>query len=503
MKETFEFLLFVGFTLMLFLLRLDARRFGVAEYDDEQRSGGWRGWLRRLTWYALGIALVLVIYALYPQPISVLHLDLGPDREQALLLGLLYGIVGTLVAFTFAWLRYGRFRLPAARFYPGALINALGTAFIDEALFRGIILGMLLHWGWPTAVAIAAETIIYALATRLGAPGRGGGGLLVALGIGAVSGILVVDTLGIGAAILGHAITRFSTFLATGHTGHARPPGWEVEEVAGWALPPEGWGYVGDEPPSPQDVPQPGAASRAYAGPYPYDQTTPQVATIEPTGQAARRPMVAPGLTAVPGGPPAGSAQSRSSTPSGTSAAAYASQPYAQPPQAAQPYATQAITPQPSLPPRGWVPASSAPPGPPYPGQPYPGQPYQYPAAVQGQPLGGASASGAVPRGALPNAAAAPPYPAAGPQPYPSSVTQPYPGAAPQPHAGAAAQPYLGPAQQPYPGAAPQPSPGAAPQPYPGGGVYPGAPPNPGATPQPNPGTRRVDPAAPPEARPT
>ena len=56
MRELLEFWLFIAFIGMLLLLRFDAFRFGVAEYDDEDRHGGWRGWLRRLSFYALGIA---------------------------------------------------------------------------------------------------------------------------------------------------------------------------------------------------------------------------------------------------------------------------------------------------------------------------------------------------------------------------------------------------------------------------------------------------------------
>jgi hypothetical protein len=190
------------------------------------------------------LALVFLVYVLFPNPVSLLHLDLGTDRARALLLGVLYGIAGTAVAFLIAWLRYGRLRLPAGRLYPGALINSVLTAFIDEALFRGIVMGGILIWGAPPAVAIAGETILYALVTRSGAPGRSRMLLLVTLAIGVVSGILVLSTLGIGAAVLGHAITRFALFLATGHAGQVRPVGWEPEELAVWTVPPQGWGYV-------------------------------------------------------------------------------------------------------------------------------------------------------------------------------------------------------------------------------------------------------------------
>jgi hypothetical protein len=181
-----------------------------------------------------------------------------------MLYGLLYGLAGTIVAFGFAWWRYRRFRLPGARAYPGAVINAVGTAFIDEALFRGIILGLLLHWGWPPALAIAFETILYGLATRLGAPGRSRAMLLIFLGVGAVGGWLVVETLGIGAAVIGHAILRFAIFLATGHAGSVRPPGWEPEELASWALPPQGWDIVSDPEGEPAGPPLAGGVPAGY-----------------------------------------------------------------------------------------------------------------------------------------------------------------------------------------------------------------------------------------------
>ena len=84
------------FVFLLLLLRLDAFRFGTAEYDDETASGGWRAWLRRLTWYALGDrASCCSSIACIRSPISQLHLDLGGDRQQALILGLAFGAAGT------------------------------------------------------------------------------------------------------------------------------------------------------------------------------------------------------------------------------------------------------------------------------------------------------------------------------------------------------------------------------------------------------------------------
>ena len=254
MEEEIRFLLFVAFTGLLLLLRLDAARFGAAEYDDESAPGGLSAWLRRLAWYVLGAGLVYAIYNIYRFPVSQLHLHLGADRQVAVAYGLLSGLAGTLVAFLFAWWRYRRFRLPPARQYPGAAINAVGTSFIDEALFRGVLLGLLLSFAWPVELAIAFQAIVYGLATRLGAPGRSVAMLVLSLGLAVVAGYLTFLTGGIGAAVVGHAITRFAIFLATGHAGQVRSRGEEPEEELGVSLPPDGWEVVAD-PNAPTDVP--------------------------------------------------------------------------------------------------------------------------------------------------------------------------------------------------------------------------------------------------------
>lgn len=273
MKESVEFLIVLGLAGLLFLLRLDAQRFGVAEYDDSDRHGGWGGLLRRITWYGLGLGLVLLVYSLYPQPVTVLHLQMGADRQQALTFGLAAGVGGIVLAFLFAWFRYGGFRLPPPGAYPGALLNSLGTAVVDEAAFRGILLGLLLHQGMSVGLAIAIQALLYGLATRLWSRGRSKGMLFIDLVIAVVGGWLVVETGGIGAAIVAHAITRFSVFLATGHTDQARPVGWEPEDVAGRALPPRGWDRVGDgTSPQPWVAPPSGPPGfgPSYAGQPPF-----------------------------------------------------------------------------------------------------------------------------------------------------------------------------------------------------------------------------------------
>ncbi len=250
MREVVEGLIVLGLLGLLVLLRLDAPRFGVAEYDDSSRERGWRAWVRRLTWFVLGIALVLTVYWLYPQPISVLHLDIGgtaaaADRGRAMLYGLLIGGVGIVAAGVYAWGRYGGIRLPAPRAYPGAFVNSIGTAIVDEATFRGILLGLLLHLGLGPWVAIAVAAVVYGVATRLTARGRSKGMLFIDVALAVVAGWAVIETGGIGAAILGHAITRFAIFLLTGHTDQSRPFGTEPESVAERALPPKGWDLAG------------------------------------------------------------------------------------------------------------------------------------------------------------------------------------------------------------------------------------------------------------------
>jgi hypothetical protein len=89
------------------------------------------------------------------------------------------------------------------------------------------------------------QTIIYALTTRLGAPGRDRYLLGLTLAIGILGGWLTLVTGGIAAAFLGHAVTRFAVFLCTGHIGQTMPRGREVEEIEKRRRPPDGWRVIG------------------------------------------------------------------------------------------------------------------------------------------------------------------------------------------------------------------------------------------------------------------
>ena len=63
--------------------------------------------------------------------------------------------------------------------------------------------------------------------------------------IGLAGGWLTAITGGIGAAFLGHSITRVAIFLATGHAGIPKARGTEDEEVERRQRTPEGWRVLG------------------------------------------------------------------------------------------------------------------------------------------------------------------------------------------------------------------------------------------------------------------
>ena len=245
-------LIVIGLTMLLVLLRLDAERFGTAEYFESTRDGERPRIRRRLAWYGLGAALVVAIFAIHPAPESELFLSSG-DRLGAVLGGLIFAAIGIAQAIAFATVRYQRIRFPDTRSYPGALLNSTVTAFIDEATFRGAIFGTLLTLGLEANLANVMQALLYALTTRLGAPGRDRYLLVLTLAIGIIGGWLTAVTGGIAAAFLGHAAARFAVFLCTGHTGQTLPKGREIEEIDRRRRPPEGWRVIGSRESAPRD----------------------------------------------------------------------------------------------------------------------------------------------------------------------------------------------------------------------------------------------------------
>jgi Type II CAAX prenyl endopeptidase Rce1-like len=235
----------LGLTLLLVMLRVEAWRFGAAEYD-EPVDGQRPSVLRRLAWYIVGIAGVLALLVVHPTSEASLHLRVGDP--SGILIALLLGGLGVGQAVGLAWYHYRRLRFPDVGSYPGALANEILTAFIDEAVFRGALLGYFL---WATAgnpdsvtIAIVGQAVMYVLATRLGAPGRDRYMFVLAAVIGLAGGWATVVTGGIGAAFLGHAVTRVAVFLTTGHAGQPPARGTEIEDVERRRRTPEGWRSV-------------------------------------------------------------------------------------------------------------------------------------------------------------------------------------------------------------------------------------------------------------------
>jgi len=245
-------LIAIGLTLLMAMLRLDAETFGTAEYYEATRDGERPHVRRRLAWYGMGVAAAIGLLYIHPSPQGDLHLGSG-DRLGAVILGLMYGLIGVWQALGFAWVRYHRIRFPDTWSYPGALLNSVATALIDEVTFRGAMLGLMVVGGIEPMLAIVIQTLVYTLTTRLGAPKRDRYLLVLTLGIGLVGGWLTLLTGGIAAAFLGHAITRFAVFLCTGHIGQTKPRGREVEEIEKRHRPPDGWRVIGGRDSAPRD----------------------------------------------------------------------------------------------------------------------------------------------------------------------------------------------------------------------------------------------------------
>ena len=249
MEGDLRILVGLGITLLLVMLRLEAERFGTAEYDEPVR-GRRPGILRQLAWYILGVAGVVLLLFVHPNAQHDLFLQVG-DRS-GIIIALIIGGLGIGQAVGMAYLHYHRLRFPDVASYPGAVANEVVTAFIDEAVFRGAVLGYF-FWalastnappGQAASLAILGQTVVYVLATRLGAPGRDKYMLVLALFVGLVCGWATLLTGGIGAAFLGHAITRVAGFLTTGHAGQPPARGTEVEDIERRRRMPEGWNAV-------------------------------------------------------------------------------------------------------------------------------------------------------------------------------------------------------------------------------------------------------------------
>jgi membrane protease YdiL (CAAX protease family) len=283
MEEQLRVLVTLGLVLILVLLRFDSRRFGVGEYDVPDEYGDSPPLLVRLAWYAAGIVLVVAVYTIYPGDRDALGL-LPPDRIGTLLLGIGAGVLGIAQAVAIAYLRFGRLHPPRPREVPDGIVNALGTALVDEAAFRGIVLGFLLVVGVDPLVAVLIQALVYVLATRVGRSGGDWYLVLLDLAIALVGGWLTVLTGGIAAAVLAHAVTRFAVFLATGSADAAGPADGYLEDEG-----PVDWEFGDDA------IPEEVGVEPAVGGPSPWARGRGQgeVGPVAASG-AAPGPAAAP-----------------------------------------------------------------------------------------------------------------------------------------------------------------------------------------------------------------
>ena len=236
--ETIRVLVACGFFMLLLMLRLEAERFGAAEFSGPGKR--YAGFWTRLSWYLMAALLLVALYTVHPAPHDVLLMLVGHSTE-AVEFGIALAAVGIAQAAAFAWFRYGFLRLPPISAYPGAALNTLGTAIIDEVTFRGALLGTLVAIGTPDGGAILLATLAYVLSTRMAAPGRHPYMALLSLGMGLAFGWATLATGGVGAAIIGHVATSFAVFVCTGHAGQVPKTGQEPEDVAARDRLPEGW----------------------------------------------------------------------------------------------------------------------------------------------------------------------------------------------------------------------------------------------------------------------
>jgi hypothetical protein len=98
----------------------------------------------------------------------------------------------------------------------------------------------------PDWLAVGAMAVIYAATVRASAGGRGLLALATALAIGLAGGVLVLMTAGIAAALMGHAIARFASFMTMGYPTSPEPipvlppnaRGGATGDTRAWLIPP-------------------------------------------------------------------------------------------------------------------------------------------------------------------------------------------------------------------------------------------------------------------------
>lgn len=239
LENELRVLMTLGFGLLLILLRIQAPLFGVAEYLEARPYGRPTSLWRKLSWLLIGLALLVAIWFIVPDPAD-LFLVFG-ERSRVIVGGVAYAAIGCVVIAALVLIRARSIVFPPMAAYPAGILSAVGTAFLDEATFRGVLLGMLLAVGLEPLPAIVVQTLVYALATRTGANGGDVALLVLAVGAGLLGGWLTIESGGIAAAFFGHAVSLVALFLLTGGLMDTRPvPEAESSEDLG----PSGWDEV-------------------------------------------------------------------------------------------------------------------------------------------------------------------------------------------------------------------------------------------------------------------
>ena len=243
--DALRMLMTVGLAGLLVILRFDAERFNAAEYNDIDRWGRQPSLARRLAWYVLGIGLILVVLKVYPDPVNDLYLSLG-DRA-----GRCSSASPTArSAPRSRWASRSTATTTCGSRASGCTRATSSTRSRRRSSTRpcsaGWCSGFLLMTPMNPNLANLTQALLYALATRLGAPGRPWYMLAAMIAIGLASGWLTVITGGIGAAFIGHAITRVAIFLTTGHAGIPKAEG--DRGRGDRAPPPDARGLAGPRP---------------------------------------------------------------------------------------------------------------------------------------------------------------------------------------------------------------------------------------------------------------
>ena len=183
MEDQLRFLVALAFAGLLIMLRLDAERFGAAEYEADQ-YGQPATIRRRFAWYVLGPRGSR--RHLFVHPIDGPDLLLARRRPARAVLGGLALRPRDRPGGQLRDLPLPPDPLPGQLVVPGRPAQLGGHRVHRRGAFRGALFGLLSFGRVNPTLANLAQAIIYTLTTRLGAPGRDRYLLVLTLGIGLI-----------------------------------------------------------------------------------------------------------------------------------------------------------------------------------------------------------------------------------------------------------------------------------------------------------------------------